>query len=457
MSRVYRKSDCIVIGKDPTFLSRAEEVGQFVFWKAKFCPSLQEFAARVEAFGKTNVILISSLSQKRPKTFSDYLEKVRALVPKAKIILLVANDANEESIQDFRTCGVDYIVKEEEYFVTARLEFLMLLLLKGQYLSFESAELFSQSEMLFDSYHRFSGSRQMIPVIFKGSQLSEKKFKRLQGMKSLFLKSSDIEFYRQYVEKHFDISVSVGITKRAQACAFEFLFHAIELRRGAMFSKENISLSDFEERHGKCVRSLIQFVEYTTQSADPYLAISQVGNNDFISLDRSYNIAMLAVFLAKQSAVGRIEDLAGAAIFHLLTAWDMQAISVMRMSKGAASELSKEESEIYHNYPIRSSERLVQRGFKISRQSEQIINCVEERFDGHGSPRQLTHENIPIEAFILALAMEADQLFSKDVNAGVTLESCLQKVVEINQTQTGHYPPDLLSLFGKSKPLKVAA
>jgi hypothetical protein len=221
---------------------------------------------------------------------SDSLSKLKKLLPKTQVVGLVEKPedvSNEWFLQHYMTADM---------VSSFALEFFLFHRIFCEFYPISPSDLFPDTEVYFNAYHFLPLNQKYLPLVHEDFLLSEKKHKRIEKLKSLYIYKEDTALYVQYIEKYFD-QFNVGLKKRAKARIYHINVEWRELLYSYLFERREIE-SNFVVRPDFTIW-LDELMSYFSSSKDPWSLIYELMRLPCFDYDRSLMEAVVACFLSR--------------------------------------------------------------------------------------------------------------------------------------------------------------
>ncbi len=171
-----------------------------------------------------------------------------------------------------------------------------------------------------------------------------------------------------------------------------------------------------------------------------YALAATIDAKDHYTYGHSNNVAILAAALAKEYNFGEkdIETVRSAGLLH-----DIGKVGIPESILSKVGFLDDDEMEIMRSHVVQS--------INIIKHIPNLLDTVpiiishHERYDGHGYPRGIKGENIPILGRVICIADSFDAMTTdRPYRRGLTLE---QAVYELKKNASKQFDPILVDIF----------
>lgn len=202
----------VFISTSDTAIARVRQAAEFLSLNPVFQTNLEVFLDNDKLRPRALLLDMREFSSPNEKM----LPKVRQLLPKTHIIGIV---------DDIKDKKPEWLV---QHFITSHalasfaLEFFLFQKIFCEYFEISPTDLFPDTMVYFNAYHFLPLNQKYLPLVHENFVLSERKYKRIEMLKALYIFRGDSSAYVQYIEKYFD-QFNVGLKKRTKSRLYQLL------------------------------------------------------------------------------------------------------------------------------------------------------------------------------------------------------------------------------------------
>lgn len=325
------------------FISSSEEAKARVKQATEFLSIRPFFEKDLKTFLEDDKIrprtLLLDLNSINTDTAS-LLPKIRQILPKTQIVGLIDQLSNRNPawfIQHFVT---------NESLGSFALEFLLFQRVFCEFYEISPTDLFPGTLVYFNAYHFLPLNLKYLPLVHENFTLSERKHKRIDVLKSVYIFRGDSSAYVQYIERYFD-QYKLGLKKRSKARTYQLLVEWRELLYSYLFESRQVESCalirpDF-------ILWLNELLNYLSSAQDPWSMLWELTHLDCFEFDFSLIELLVASFLCRNLGDDEIEKIVDLRL--LLTLCRTKSPSLLYKKWHLNQELSSEEKQTWNQYP----------------------------------------------------------------------------------------------------------
>lgn len=400
-------SEVICIGFDEKANARVRSATQFLDIPLEFVPSSADLFDRAEDL-YPRFLLVSALQIEAIESISGEVQTLRQFFPETFILVVVQKKLSSADAAFIKKSGCNYVLFENEFLTTIRLEYVLLQTVKAAYVPLKASDFKVGAEVDFLVYTIMPLNKKFLPVLQPGSTISTGRMDKINNVGELYIKRADIEKFAQFLKKYEDKSAN-GLISRCRA-----QFHSVAYAHASLLftltdQAEGSSYERGKELLGKCLELSKDLLTTLAVVPEPWSVLDQSTFGMIGGPDRSMMIAAMAALSSFNIDKGNPEDVMLAGLFCDLGLLDLshEAIGKIDTEQGRI-QLSTEDDSVFKKHPILSLNRLMERKMQISEQVKEIILCTHERGNRKGFPRQVSPEKIPVEASLIHFHEKVD-------------------------------------------------
>lgn len=395
-----QRIDILLISSGEEIHTRLVQVCEKYHLKFQFVASVEDLKDRFHEVGVPTLVVMDLVDQKHLPEILEKIHLVQELSPKAELALLVADGLPAESFKKISAEGVSQVMAISEMLQTMRGDFFILDRFLLEYLPIDLGDLFPGTAMKFSAFHFLVLNNRYLPVIFQDFILSESKQKKLEKIKSVFIRKEQASDYQKYIETYYD-SFSKGLMTRSKAAALPVLSAAVQARGLYLFGgpedaeKLQSCFVAFEEAHNK-------LCTYLKSTETPLFSYYQLLSQNPASIfDRSLVLPGMAAFLAEISQAADPSLTLKAGFLAYLGLSQLKPDDYGRWKDIPDTSWAPEDKRIWVAQLKESADTATKKLSDIDQRIPQIIVSLYERQDGKGAPGEKAGEHILLESSFL--------------------------------------------------------
>lgn len=434
-----KKIDVLLINSDSKISERFTEMAaNFRFTFEEFKNS-SEYVENIHKFTKPAIVFLNEVID---------VNRMSSVLPKASLVFLREKTFSPEEMQFLRKQGLFAALSHHEIFNTPKLEFLCLQKNRGVYYPISHLDIFASTEMTFNAALKLKLNQKYLPVVFRGFNLSEKKFKRIQAEGQLFVKAQDVFEYLEYIEKYND-DQGTGLKKRCKALFLCLCFDFMALYEFIIFDSDSDRTVARNVVYRRLIRTVKQLAELIGKSekVDLWDVFKDAMNNELFSCWRSPWHAVYAGLICHETKKGDIVNAMLSACFADVGLMDVPPLVFFDyVTKGNLEALKKQEVV---KHPILSLNRCLAKSLPLPEEVKAALVATHERADGKGFPNQSPADVLPFEVWAVQFAELIDIGVRNNIlDPEKEFKVIRQEVWKASVEPEGHFPTDVIKQFG---------
>lgn len=438
-----QKKDLLVIAEEGDLVERLQRAAQQYRFSSKSFTSAQLYHDEISSYTRPQVIFTST--QKPEEVLA-----LREACPHAYIVLIIKDELEDVHRAELLKAGGSVVMSHQEFFKTAKLEFICLQRIKGSYYPISLQDVFPATEMSFNAFVRMPLNQKFLAVIFRGFRLSEEKYKRIEKEGRLFIRARDTADYLKYI-LHYNDSLGNGLKKRCRAEFLSLASNLMALQEMIVFDSMKVQPPQLEALFNKvenACREIIKYIESNSE-VDLWEVFKDALSNDLFNYWRAPWIAVYAGLICHQSKKGDPLSAMLTGCFADIGMFDIdREVFFEYMQKGPG--MSKDNLPVLQTHPILSLNRCMSVELPLGEIVKSAMVSTHERQDLKGYPNQSPPDKIPAEAWAVQLAEMIDfgsRTFMVENN--VTFDYLRKTIWKENFQEESCFPPDIIEAYKK--------
>lgn len=348
-SHSLKRIEFLVITPNEKILSVGKDIADFFLYRSEIVKSLEDVSISTRT---SNVPLMILTSLENGAAVSESLPSLEVLhksFPRSKIVLVTAGGEKAEDLMRLKDVGADHIVTFDEVHGSSKLYYLSSFMVRGSYLPVPVTDFFPGSEMGFNAYQKLALNQKYLPVFFAGLVLSDKKYRRLESGRDVYLRRRDLNSYRRYIETYHDTTGN-ALKKRCRAT----LIHLLKIYSDLVLLLTLESKTGQQEMRDQQMEELnrvaTELGDYLKTCPDVWNVIAQSLDFPFCRVERGLHVMAYAAILCLQAEVGRLEEVIGLALMSSSGLLSMPASTYKALQEKGPEGLSPQDLETYHRH-----------------------------------------------------------------------------------------------------------
>lgn len=367
------------------------------------------FSQDEKAFDQIQFILVHAAHLAGPDEMAQYTAQIRHRHRDGFICSVVSEQTSQETMDLIKNSGVNLILNEKAFYETSRLEYLASQIIRGFYIPVKLSEFPKDSLLDFTLYHLLPLNQKLLPILPKGSPMTEDRLKKLESIGEVFVRRDELDRYRHYIDARPD-AFSVGLHSRCRALYLSFCSAHAQLLFMLMDESENTSFKESKWLYDRCLILAQDLLVSLSSIGEAWEVVNNASLGEFGSVERAPTVAAYAGLLSFLSSTGEPVEVMMAALLSDVGMLEIRPaiLKKIRASQNISS-LSESEYQEYHEHPIISVNRCLSRNFPLTSEVQEIILCSHEKVDGTGFPDRKPGNEIPFEAMLIQFSELIDQ------------------------------------------------
>ena len=326
----------VFISTSDTAIARVKQTAEFLSLSPVFQTNLQDFLDEDKLRPRTLLVDLRGLT----KPSEEMLPKVRRLLPKTQIVGIV-DDLKDKKPEWF----VQHFITSEALMSFA-LEFFLFQKIFCEYFEISPTDLFPDTMVYFNAYHFLPLNLKYLPLVHENFILSEKKHKRIEMLRALYIFRGDSSAYVQYIEKYFD-QFNVGLKKRTKSRLYQLLVEWRDLVYSYLLEVREVESCtvirpDF-------MIWLNDLLNYFSSSGDAWALIHEMSRLSCFEFDQSLMEIIVASYLSRNIGEDEAEKMIDLRL--LLTLSRLRNESLLFKKWHLGQDFSEEEKTKWSLYP----------------------------------------------------------------------------------------------------------
>jgi hypothetical protein len=332
------RNSFVLVSKSNETITRLTQAAEFLLARVLVAKNLKKFLEEDKVRPRTLLIDIPTLDTETVLL----VPKIRQLLPKTQVLGLVGQTTVGNPnwfIQHYST---------PEMLNSFLLEFILFQRNFCEFYEISPTELFPETMVYFNAYHYLPLNMRYLPIIHENFTLTNRKHKRIELMKSLYILRGDSAAYVQYIERYFD-QFKLGLKKRSKAKMYQLLVDWRDLLYSCQLERRQIE-SCLVTRPD-LTTALNELMSYLDLAEDPWEAIWDLAHLELLEFDFSLMEAVISCYLAKKMGESNLAALIDLRLLLALSRMRLPSLLYKRWHQ--RQKLNEEDEKIWQTYPER--------------------------------------------------------------------------------------------------------
>lgn len=420
--------ELLVIAKNAELLAAGQEVSEYFGFRAGFWGETVEVPREVRSGNSPAMILVELTAEAAVIEKMQVLKGLRDLFPRSQLVVVVQGGESVDDCEFLRGAGAQYLILSQEVRSTSKLYYLAALLIQGTYLPIPVTDLFPSTQLNFNAYQKLVLNQKFLPVAFSGFTFSDKKYRRLEPDRQIYVRRESLEGYRKYIETYNDRTGS-ALKKRCRVLMMEVLGLYTEVILLLALDSEVAKKEVVQNKLSQFTKVAVELRDHLKDCADVWNVMARALDFQFCKQERGVIVLAYALYLADGAGAGEVENLVLTALLADIGLLDLPATTYKNLKTHGVKRLSAEELERFRGHPMASLNRIMFRQVDVPVAVRSAIVCTHERNDRKGFPNQVPAEKIPTEAKLVSFCEILDRRVRASLEDGMVTHDFVRKQV----------------------------
>jgi HD domain-containing protein len=429
ISIIPKRIEFLVISKNAELLSVAKDIAEHFDFRAEFCSAIEDIPLDTRSESSPLMTLIELDSTSSIQERMHILGSLREIFSRTQVVVVVEGGETVEDCDFMRGAGAHHLILFQEIRSSSKLYYLAALLIQGTYLPVPVTDLFPSTQLTFNGYHKLSLNQKFLPVLFAGFTFSDKKYRKLEAVKQVYIRRENLEDYRKYIETYHD-STGAALKKRCRATMMTLMGLYSELTLLLVLDSEAAQKNRVLAKIDKFVAAALALAVYLKDCPDVWNVIAQALDFKFCRFERGIYILAYAMQIAQKAQL--LADMRTLIVTTLLAdigLLDLPAQNYKNIRTKPESQLDATDIEKLKSHPMASLNRVMLRDLEVSTEVRTSIVCTHERNDQQGFPNQVPADKISLEAKLIHFCEMMDRRVRAALEDGIITHDFVRKQV----------------------------
>ncbi|MBS1972572.1 MAG: hypothetical protein JSU04_19855 [Bdellovibrionales bacterium] len=429
ISIIPKRIEFLVIAKNAELLSVANDVAEHYDFRSETCATVEDIPLDTRTESSPLMTLIELDSDSTIQERMRILGLLREIFPRTQVVVVVEGGETVEDCDFMRGAGAHHMILFQEIRGSAKLYYLSALIIQGTYLPVPVTDLFPSTQVTFNAYHKLSLNQKFLPVLFSGFTFSDKKYRKLESAKQIYIRRENLEEYRKYIETYHD-STGAALKKRCRATMMTLMGLYSELMLLLLLDSEVAKKEVLSAKIEEFIVTAQELAGYLNNCPDVWNVIAQALDFKFCRYERAIYILAYALQIAQKAQL--LTDTRTLIVTTLLAdigLMDLPAVHYKNILTKPESQLDANDLEKLKSHPMGSLNRVMFRNLDVSQDVKSCIVCTHERNDQQGFPNQVPPDKIPMEAKLILFSELMDRRVRATLEDGIITHDFVRKQV----------------------------
>lgn len=428
ISLIPKRIEFLVIAKNEELLSVSNDVADHFDFRTEVCGSVEDIPLDTRTESSPLMTLIEFESQSTLQQRLNTLGLLREIFPRTQVVVVVEGGETVDDCDFMRGAGAQHLILFQEVRGSSKLYYLAALLIQGTYLPVPVTDLFPSTQVSFNAYHKLSLNQKFLPVLFSGFTFSDKKYRKLEASKQIYIRRENLEEYRKYIETYHD-STGAALKKRCRATMMTLMGLHSELMLLLTLDSEAAKKPQITAMIGEYVEAALALGKYLTGCPDVWNVVAQALDFKFCRNERGVYILAYALLIAQKAQIADLKTLIVSVLLADIGLLDIPSENYKNIQRKTESQWSPEDVEKFRSHPMGSLNRVMFRDLEVTDEVRSVIVCTHERNDLRGFPNQVPADKIPVEAKLIMFCELLDRRARATLEDGIITHDFVRKQV----------------------------
>jgi len=428
ISLIPKRIEFLVIAKNADILSVCKDVAEHFEFRLEMCGAVEEIQLNTRTESSPLMTLVEFDSATSLQERQGILSHVREIFPRTQIAVVVEGVEAAEDCEFIRGAGAHHFIHFQEIVGSSKLYFFAAVLIQGTYLPVPVTDIFPSTQVNFNAYHKLSLNQKFLPVLFAGFVFSDKKYRKLEAVKQVYIRREDLDEYQKYIETYHD-KTGAALKKRCRVVMMALMGLHCELMLLLTLDAEAAKKSLVGDKIQEFTDLALSLANYLKDCSDVWNVISQALDFKFCYYERSIYILAYSLQIAQKAGIADLKTLIVSVLLADLGLLDLPAAAYKNIQTKTESQWSPFDVEKFRSHPMVSLNRVIFRDLEVSTAVKSVIVCTHERHDLQGFPNQVPSDKIPVEAQLIYFCELLDRRVRASQRDGIVSHDFVRKQV----------------------------
>lgn len=399
----------LLLSKKKEFVERSMELAQEFEYSIRVLEGVDQLLEHEAEVDQIQFVLFDATDMQKKEDIASAVQATRQLAKEAFVCVVIEKKMTTEQADFVKKSGASLVMLENEFFETSKLEFVASQIIRASFVPVKLAEFPKGCILDFTLFHLMPLNQKLLPVLPKGSPLSEGRIKKLEGVTEIYVRRDEVDRYRQYVEAHPEL-MEMGLRGRCRAQYLSFCNSHSQLMFLLSDRSEQSSYKEGKWLYDRCEILAREFLTTLSAVGEAWDVVNNSSLGEFGSVERSPTIAAYAGLLSLLSSMAEPVDVMVAGLLADVGMLELSPKLTQKIRKGHSVEmLDHDERMEYQKHPILSLNQVLSRKIQLKDSVKEMILCTHEKNNGSGFPHQKPGDQIPVGAMLIQFSEMIDQ------------------------------------------------
>ncbi|PIS11207.1 MAG: hypothetical protein COT73_05250, partial [Bdellovibrio sp. CG10_big_fil_rev_8_21_14_0_10_47_8] len=372
----------LCISSGVNFLKRCQDLAtefEYSFYKI---PTVDVLIDEPLPFEQVQIVVLDTIHVSKQEEIIGAVQTARQFL-KESFISVIANKKMPSEVASFvKKSGGNHVLLENEFFETSRLEFIASQTIRAAYVPVKLNEFPKDAVLDFTLFHLMPLNQKLLPILPKGSPLSEGRQKKFEGIGEVYVRREEVDLYRAYVDAHQDRSAQ-GLKSRCRAQYLSLCNSHSQLIFLLTDQSEGASFKEGKWLYDRC--ELLAKDLLTTLSAvgEAWDVVNNSSLGEMGSVERCPTTAAYSGLLSLLTSVGEPTDVMISSLLSDVGMLELHPRVTKKIRANYGPEaLTQEELAEYQKHPIFGVNQCLSRTLALKDSVKQAILGSHEKTDG---------------------------------------------------------------------------
>ncbi|MFN8792246.1 MAG: hypothetical protein ACK5Y2_12400 [Bdellovibrionales bacterium] len=282
------RDSLVLISEDESWIGRCKQAKQYLSLEVDHYRTVEDYLN--DEKGRPRTLILDDFPD-----LQKGIERIHQLVrnfPQTEIFFLTS-DSNLSQVPS----DVAWLVAKDKMNFSYGIEFCLFQRGLCEFYDLAASELFPDTMVTFNAYHFMPLNKRFFPIVHENFVLSDDKYKKLDPLKTLYVRRNDCSYYVQYIEKYFD-QFKVGLRKRTRSRFLQNLTEWRNFQFQRLFGQK--STATLVQAQRDFPENLLKLIEYWKAAPSPLSSILESAQSPYLRHEGSFLEVALACYFAQE-------------------------------------------------------------------------------------------------------------------------------------------------------------
>lgn len=430
------------IGSDSKIFDRLKIIADEFLFKTEFFSTCEALSEKFEANTSVRVAVLLVTDITYSSEVAGKLQALKYACQTCYTILIVDKKLPPDCVGFIKKSGADLIIDEADAYETSFLEFILSQRIRGFMIPIKPQDIKIDTTVPFKILTILPLNEKYLPLVLANEKIKPGKAEKLNSTRELYVSREDLDQLQEYINKNCDRSAE-GIASRCRINYMSLCKAHTDFMVSLFDKADRATFSAGKSLLEKCSAIASEMLMNLSTLTDPWSIINNGTVGETGSVERSPAIAAMAGLTTMNLTNVNTEDTVLAGFLADVGCLTLPPELLKKIRTGKTEDLSKDELNKYHQHPIFSVNKCLDKRLPLNDTIKNIILTTHEKLDRSGFPRRVDPKSIAKESQLLQFCEMIDQRLTikmgsksedaRDIQIKIVKEEIAKKsVLDIN-------------------------